>query len=124
MNSATVGVGIMVDSQNVDEPPRKGTILEIVEHEYGTSYRVAWDDGHESTFRPTAGTVHTVHPSEPETASARRLAAAACAGGACHTLTSLGRQPELSELGPPLGLLHVLSLSVVPNGLHLLFMLL
>ena len=30
------------------------------------SYRVAWDDGHESTFRPTAGTVHTLHPPEPE----------------------------------------------------------
>ena len=41
-----------------------GTILEIVEHDYGTSFRVAWDDGHESTFRPTAGTVHTVHPPE------------------------------------------------------------
>ena len=31
---------------------------------YGDSYRVAWDDGHETTFRPTAGTVHTVHPPE------------------------------------------------------------
>ena len=44
-----------------------GLPLEIIEHEYGTSYRVAWDDGHESTFRPTAGTVHTVHPAESET---------------------------------------------------------
>ena len=34
--------------------------------EYGTSYRVAWDDGHESTFRPTAGTVHTVHTVHPQ----------------------------------------------------------
>ena len=32
----------------------------------GSSVIVAWDDGHESTFRPTAGTVHTVHPSEKE----------------------------------------------------------
>ena len=66
MTTADVGDRIMVDSQKEDEPARTGTILEIVEHEYGTSYRVAWDDGHESTFRPTAGTVHTVHPPEPE----------------------------------------------------------
>ena len=26
------------------------------------NYLVRWDDGHESTFRPTAGTVHTIHP--------------------------------------------------------------
>jgi hypothetical protein len=64
MTTATVGDRIMVDSQKTGEPPRLGTILEAVEHEYGTSYRVAWDDGHESTFRPTAGTVHTVHPAE------------------------------------------------------------
>lgn len=64
MTTATKGDRIRVDSQKAGEAPRQGTILETVEHEYGTSYRVAWDDGHESTFRPTAGTVHTVHPSE------------------------------------------------------------
>ncbi len=58
------GDQIKVDSQKAGEPPRQGTILEVIEHEYGTSYRVAWDDGHESTFRPTAGTVHTVHPAD------------------------------------------------------------
>jgi hypothetical protein len=66
MTTASAGDRIMVDSQKVDEPPRTGTILEIIEHDYGTSFRVAWDDGHESTFRPTAGTVHTVHPAEPK----------------------------------------------------------
>jgi hypothetical protein len=69
MTSATVDDRIMVDSERVDEPPRTGTILEIVEHEYGTSFRVAWDNGHESTFRPTAGTIHTVHPPEPTPAA-------------------------------------------------------
>jgi hypothetical protein len=58
------GARITVDSQKAGEPPRTGTVLEVVEHEYGTSYRVAWDDGHESTFRPTAGTVHAVQPPE------------------------------------------------------------
>ncbi len=60
MTSQTVGDRIMVDSQKAGEPPRQGTILEIIEHDYGTSFRVAWDDGHESTFRPTAGTVHPI----------------------------------------------------------------
>jgi len=59
---ATKGDRITVDSQKAGEPPRTGTVLEAIEHDYGTSYRVAWDDGHESTFRPTAGTVHTAQP--------------------------------------------------------------
>jgi hypothetical protein len=63
-DTARKGDLISVDSPKAGEPPRQGTILEIIEHEYGTSYRVAWDDGHESTFRPTAGTVHTVHPAD------------------------------------------------------------
>lgn len=56
-----VGDRIVVDSDKAGTPAREGEILEIVEREYGTSYRVRWDDGHESIFRPTAGTVHTVH---------------------------------------------------------------
>jgi hypothetical protein len=69
--TATKGDRISVDSQKAGESPRQGTILEVMEHEYGTSYRVAWDDGHETTFRPTAGTVHTVHPAKkPAKASA------------------------------------------------------
>jgi hypothetical protein len=62
--SAKKGDRIAVDSQKAGEPAREGTILEIVEHEYGTSYRVRWDDGHESTIRPTAGTAHTVKASQ------------------------------------------------------------
>ena len=64
--TATKGDRISVDSQKAGEAPRHGTILELIEHEYGTSYRVKWDDGHESTFRPTAGTIHTVHPEKAE----------------------------------------------------------
>jgi hypothetical protein len=62
--TATRGDRISVDSQKAGEPPRQGTVLEIIEHEYGVSYRVAWDDGHETTFRPTAGTVHRVEKTE------------------------------------------------------------
>lgn len=74
MTTERVGDRIMVDSGKVDEPPRMGTIREIVEHDYGTSYRVAWDDGHETTFRPTAGTVHTVHPPKSKKAAKSKKA--------------------------------------------------
>jgi hypothetical protein len=61
------GDRIGVDSQKAGEVPRQGTILEVIERDYGTSYRVAWDDGHESTFRPTAGTVHPVEAADRQT---------------------------------------------------------
>jgi len=64
MTTTTKGDRITVDSQKAGKSPRQGTVLEITEHEYGTSYRVAWDNGHESTIRPVAGTVHIVHPSK------------------------------------------------------------
>jgi transcription elongation factor len=51
---------IIVESEKVGKPPREGDILEVIEAEYGTRYRVAWDDGHESTFRPSAGSAQVV----------------------------------------------------------------
>ena len=60
--SAKKGDRIRVDSLKAGDPAREGEILEVIEHEYGVSYRVRWDDGHESTFRPTAGTVETTRP--------------------------------------------------------------
>ena len=57
--TAAKGDRISVDSQKAGDPAREGTILEVIEREYGTRYRVRWDDGHESVFRPTAGTLHT-----------------------------------------------------------------
>jgi hypothetical protein len=64
--TARKGDRISVDSQKSGQAARQGTILEVIEHDYGTSYRVRWDDGHETTFRPTAGTVHTVQPSNAQ----------------------------------------------------------
>jgi hypothetical protein len=61
-DTARKGDRISIDSQKAGEPARQGTVLEVIKHDYGISYRVAWDDGHESTFRPTAGTVHTIRP--------------------------------------------------------------
>lgn len=51
---------IVVESQKVGQPAREGEILETIQASYGTRYRVAWDDGHESTFRPSGGTARIV----------------------------------------------------------------
>ena len=52
---------IVIDSDKAGQPAREGEVLEVIEAEYGTRYRVAWDDGHESTIRPAGGTAHIVH---------------------------------------------------------------
>jgi hypothetical protein len=51
---------IVVDSEKVGQPAREGDILEVIEASYGTRYRVMWDDGHESTLRPVAGSARVI----------------------------------------------------------------
>ncbi|MEO7667311.1 MAG: DUF1918 domain-containing protein [Dehalococcoidia bacterium] len=51
---------IVVESEKVGKPAREGDILEVIEASYGTRYRVIWDDGHESTFRPAAGSARVI----------------------------------------------------------------
>jgi hypothetical protein len=52
---------IVIDSDKAGQPAREGDILEVIEASYGTRYRVAWDDGHESTIRPAGGTARIIH---------------------------------------------------------------
>jgi len=52
-----VGDRIVVESEKVGRPAREGVVLEVIDADYGVRYRVAWADGHESTFRPSAGSV-------------------------------------------------------------------
>jgi hypothetical protein len=52
---------IVIDSDKAGQPAREGDVLEVIEAEYGTRYRVLWDDGHESTIRPAGGTAHVIH---------------------------------------------------------------
>lgn len=65
-----VGDRIVVESEKAGRAAREGVVLEIIEADYGTRYRVAWSDGHESTFHPTGGSVR-VTPTLPEEGSAR-----------------------------------------------------
>lgn len=63
--SGKVGDRIVVESERVGQATREGEILEIIEASYGTRYRVRWDDGHESTVRPAAGSARIVSASKP-----------------------------------------------------------
>jgi hypothetical protein len=57
---AKAGDRIVVESEKVGQAAREGVILEVIEASYGVRYRVRWDDGHESTIRPSAGSARTI----------------------------------------------------------------
>jgi hypothetical protein len=46
---------IVVASDKVGIPERRGEILEVIAHQSGVEYRVRWEDGHESSIRPHGG---------------------------------------------------------------------
>jgi Domain of unknown function (DUF1918) len=52
---AKAGDRIVVESEKVGIPQRRGEILEVISHETGTEYRVRWEDGHLSEIRPHGG---------------------------------------------------------------------
>jgi hypothetical protein len=66
--TARVGDDIVVESEKVGQAARKGAILEVIEASYGTRYRVRWEDGHESTIRPSAGSARIIDRSAPKPA--------------------------------------------------------
>jgi hypothetical protein len=45
---------IVVESERVSQPARRGVIEEVI-HEAPPRFRVRWDDGHTSIFGPSAG---------------------------------------------------------------------
>ncbi len=61
---AKVGDHIVVESEHVGTPTREGEVLEVLQGEVGVRYRVRWEDGHESVFTPSAGSVRIVKPAE------------------------------------------------------------
>ncbi len=60
------GDRIVLESEKVGKPVREGEILEVFESPSGVNYRIRWDDGHESEFRPSAGSARIV-PAEEHT---------------------------------------------------------
>jgi hypothetical protein len=54
---ANIGDRIVIESEKVGTPERRGEILEVISHETRTEYLVRWDDGRETSIRPHAGSV-------------------------------------------------------------------
>ncbi len=65
---AKAGDRIVVDSEKVGGHRREGEILAVEEAETGVRYTVRWDDGHETTFWPHAGSVRVVPKGERQPA--------------------------------------------------------
>jgi hypothetical protein len=51
-----VGARVVVESEKVGVPPRAG----VVTGSTGSMVQVRWDDGHETSFVPTAGSMKVV----------------------------------------------------------------
>ena len=61
---ARAGHRIVLESERVGQGDRTGEILEVHESPYGPEYRVRWDDGRITEFRPKAGSARIL-PAEP-----------------------------------------------------------
>jgi Domain of unknown function (DUF1918) len=51
---------IVIESEKVGSPPREGEVLEIFHGQVSVSYRVQWQDGHQSVIAPGAGNTSIV----------------------------------------------------------------
>ena len=58
------GDRIAVETERVGQPPHTGEILEVIEGATSVSYRVRWNDGHESVFIPAAGAARILDDTE------------------------------------------------------------
>jgi hypothetical protein len=61
MATGTIGDRVVVDSERVGQAAREGEILEVLSTASEVHYRVRWQDGHESYFFPSAGSVTIIH---------------------------------------------------------------
>ena len=56
-----VGDRIVVESEKVGAPPRRGEVIAVS----GTLLTVRWETGHESTFVPSAGSLRVEQAAHP-----------------------------------------------------------
>lgn len=56
----TKGDRVIVESEHVGKSAREGEIVEVLGAGEELHYRVRWDDSHESTFFPSAGSITIV----------------------------------------------------------------
>ena len=57
MQQGKVGDVVTVESEQVGHPGREGQVVEVLTTGGEAHYRVRWDDGRESIFYPSLGSV-------------------------------------------------------------------
>ena len=60
MEQCKLGDRVSMESERVGQSAREGVIVEVLGSGDATHYRVRWDNGHESTLFPGAGSVRIV----------------------------------------------------------------
>lgn len=60
MAHGNVGDRVVVESERTGRSAREGVILEVLGTSEGIHYHIKWDDGHESTFFPSAGSISII----------------------------------------------------------------
>jgi hypothetical protein len=61
MVEGKVGDRVVLESERTGRAAREGEILEVLGAGEGVHYRVRWEDGHESTFFPSGGSITISH---------------------------------------------------------------
>jgi len=57
MVEGKVGDRVVLESERTGQAAREGEILEVLGAGEGVHYRVGWEDGHESTFFRSGGSI-------------------------------------------------------------------
>ncbi len=60
MEDGSIRDRVVVESERVGQPAREGEILEVLGTGEVIHYRVRWDDGHETTLYPSAGSLRII----------------------------------------------------------------
>ncbi|HWT23078.1 MAG TPA: DUF1918 domain-containing protein [Solirubrobacteraceae bacterium] len=61
-----VGDRVVAEAESTERRPRAGTVREVL-REDPPRYRIAWDDGHETSYTPAAGALQRERQGAPAT---------------------------------------------------------
>jgi hypothetical protein len=70
MDKAKVGDRVSLESERTGQGPREGEILKVLGEGEGIHYLIRWEDGHESTFFPSGGSITITHAAKKKKAGA------------------------------------------------------
>ena len=54
-----VGDHVMVESESTERVPRRGVVEEVLREDPHPRYRIRWEDGRETIYTPSAGSLRS-----------------------------------------------------------------